>query len=188
MPTTASVVISSNGPASGNRGGNRVKPLKRVNTRDLSRELRRTTTQELQRSSTLELQKSPNQSRVEAPDSSATERAHQEDDDLATAFGGAPARSKTKRGKQVHPSNDITVASGGSSFRRGSFRVAKAAAKVSLADTVVEKRMQAKKPWFVIDPRSSKAMQRWDIVTGVRACKGAGEPHSILDWNPLDCI
>ena len=55
--------------------------------------------------------------------------------------------------------------------RRGSI-FTRSGGMTSFVDTVYYRKhlhQSSKKPWFIIDPRNSKRMERWDIATGVLA-------------------
>ena len=73
---------------------------------------------------------------------------------------------KKWRSRKVEPTNEGSTEA--SFSKRGkTFKITTRSANVNVADTVnYARRVQQKKPWFVIDPRNSKHMQRWDAVTG----------------------
>lgn len=64
---------------------------------------------------------------------------------------------------RVHPEHDGSEKN--RSENGGSFKVQKAENKTTVADTVNYKRRMQKKPWYILDPRHSRFMAQWDMVT-----------------------
>ena len=72
----------------------------------------------------------------------------------------------------MQPDKDSSSASDASvaaARKRSSMSFVKSGGAVALVDTITytrHLRQTNNKPWFIIDPRKSKLMERWDILTG----------------------
>lgn len=125
---------------------------------------RRQPARQLKRSNTRELRRPPTSTRIEAPVEAPTQD-DQVEDDFPSVIGASPIQAK--RGRRVQPSDESPQQ--GSFTGKRKFSITRSGAVVSLADTVTyTKHLQqsSKKPWFIIDPRNSKLMDRWDVAAG----------------------